>query len=354
MTSLTADMRSRDRVVLAVLGAALGCGAVSEVSLGDGPFDAFVDAASDAASGADVPLDADNEASADVVVPRDSSVADVAAEGCAADWDPACTPFGPPQLVAELSSGTANGYDEDPTLTSDMREIYFLSTRDGGPGHGDVWRASRDSVDASWNPPTLVDAVSSPSRETSPAISFDGLSLYFASDRDGGEGNYDIYLSSRPTVDAGWSSPTSVAPLNSSGDDIPRPPGNHSLTMPMSYRSSPLSNYQIYTASWSSPTWSQPTLLEWVDTANLDVDPFLSDDNLSFAFSSDRLNDAGIQNLFLAVRADPSSGFATPVPLASLNTDPYMEAHPWLSPDQHEIYFDSDRSGVFRIYRATR
>ena len=330
MTSLTADMRSRDRIVLAVLGATLGCGAVSDVSLGDGPFDASADAASE--------------------------VADVAADGCTDGWDPACTPFGSPQVIAELSSGTANGYDEDPTLTSDMREIYFLSTRDGGPGHGDVWRSSRESVDASWNPPVLVDAVSSPSRETSPAISFDGLFLYFASDRDGGQGNYDIYLSSRPTVDAGWSSPISVDGLNSPGDDIPRPPGNHLQTIPMSYRSSPLSSYQIYTASWSSSSssWVQPTLLQWVDTANLDVDPFLSDDNLSFAFSSDRLNDAGIQNLFLALRADPSSGFGSPVPLASLNSDSHMEAHPWLSPDQHEIYFDSDRSGVFRLYRATR
>jgi hypothetical protein len=100
--------------------------------------------------------------------------------------------------------------------------------------------------------------------------------------------------------------------------------------------------------------WTAPALLAWVDTANLDVDGFLSDDALSFAFSSDRLNDAGIQDLFLALRADPFSAFVTAEALASVNLATSGEAHPWLSPDQRELYFDSDRSGVPRIYHATR
>ncbi len=66
--------------------------------------------------------------------------------------------FGSPALVLELSSGS-NGTDENPTLTGDMLEIYFSSTRDGGPGHGDVWRALRDASDAIWDPPTLVENV---------------------------------------------------------------------------------------------------------------------------------------------------------------------------------------------------
>jgi hypothetical protein len=231
-----------------------------------------------------------------------------------------------------------------------------LSTREGGPGHGDVWKSVRDSGDASWNPPTLVQYVSSPDRETCPAVTLDGLSLYVASDRDGGKGGYDIWMTSRASRAYDWPPPTPVSELNTPNDEIPRPLGDHSLAMPLSYRISQSYEYQIYMATRSSPSamWTAPALLAWVDTANLDVDGFLSDDALSFAFSSDRLNDAGIQDLFLALRADPFSAFVTAEALASVNLATSGEAHPWLSPDQRELYFDSDRSGVPRIYHATR
>jgi hypothetical protein len=317
----------------------VGCGVIPEVSLGDGPLDATDEPIADAVADA-----------------SDGAPDDVLADSCAIPLDPSCDPFGPPELVQELSSGAANGYDEDPTLTSDMLEIYFLSTRDGGPGHGDVWTSIRASADASWGVPTLVQSVSSPDRETSPAVTFDGLGLYVASDRDGGQGGYDIWMSSRAGATSDWSAPVLVTELNTAGDDIPRPPGNHSLAIPVSYRISVSYEYQIYMAYRASAVagWSTPTLLTWVDTANLDVDGFLSDDALSFALSSDRLNAVGKQDLFLASRTDSLSAFGTPVTLASLNTDTSREAHPWVSPDLHEVYFDSDRSGVPRIYHATR
>ncbi len=83
-----------------------------------------------------------------------------------------------------------------------------------------------------------------------------------------------------------WLPPVAADSLNTIGDDIPRPPGRDSQEMPISYRFSSSDDYQIYMATQavSVPGWTTPTLLSWVDTANLDVDGFESNDGLLFAF----------------------------------------------------------------------
>jgi hypothetical protein len=275
---------------------------------------------------------------------------------CTDAGDIACAPFGAPVIVAEIQA--PQGYDEKPTLTADLLQMYFLSTRDGGPGSGDVWYTERASPTDAWGAPSLVDAVSGTSRETSPALSSDGATLWFGSDRDGGIGGLDIWVSTRDTTtDAGWSTPVPVTELNSSSDEIPRPPGDHGLEMPLSRRKDSNASYQMYSsirpAASVSATWSTPAPIASVNTADLDDDGFLTDDGLTLYFSSDRLN--GTQDLFVTERPDLASPFAPAIPMASLNTSSYDERDPWVSPDGHEIFFTSDRTGGERqIFHATR
>ena len=61
--------------------------------------------------------------------------------------------FAPPTVVGELSSADE---DDDPTLTADALEVYFVSTRAGGQGMGDIWRSVRSTVDDPWSPPSLA------------------------------------------------------------------------------------------------------------------------------------------------------------------------------------------------------
>ena len=136
--------------------------------------------------------------------------------------------FDPPKIVTELRADLRT---DNPTLTADLLEIVFTTERSGS---GDVWFARRASVFQPFNPPSPIDEVNTDAFETSAAISADGLTLWFGSDRPGGLGLTDIWMSSRPNRAAPWSTPSAnLVTLNTVSEDIPRPPGQHGLVMPL-------------------------------------------------------------------------------------------------------------------------
>src|SRR3989442_6475987 len=64
-----------------------------------------------------------------------------------------------------------------------------------------------------WSTPiNLGPGINSVLRENGPAISRDGLSLYFGSFREGGFGGSDIWVSHRPSVDDSWGPPVNLGP----------------------------------------------------------------------------------------------------------------------------------------------
>ena len=46
-----------------------------------------------------------------------------------------------------------------------------------------------------------------------PSISADGLELYFRSNRSGGSGNYDLWVTTRATKDDPWNEPANLGPM---------------------------------------------------------------------------------------------------------------------------------------------
>jgi hypothetical protein len=280
--------------------------------------------------------------------------------------------FDAPVMVAELASSSRS---DNPTLTGDLLEIYF--TTDRVSGNGDVWFATRTAATAPFGTPAPVTAVNTDSFETSSAISTDGLTLWFGSDRAGGLGANDIWVTQRATRASAWSTPVDVVPLNTPADDIPRPPGEHALVMPMAStkvtdHNPAAGNYQTYLATRATPaaSFGPPVAIPELDDADRStVDGFLTDDGLTMFFSSaplaesadaavtasdgGRSGDAGVANsdLFAAWRRSTSEPFSVPLPLDDLNTSA-DERDPWLSPDGTTLYFTSDRSGVLNIYTA--
>jgi hypothetical protein len=268
--------------------------------------------------------------------------------------------FDSPQLVAELA---APSHTDNPTLTGDLREIFFTTER--GSGNGDVWFATRAAAADPFGAPQPVAGVNTPGFETSAAISSDGLTLWFGSDRAGGAGAVDVWVAQRPSRDAAWSTPVNVVALSSPFDDIPRPPGQHGLVMPMASArpapGNPHGEYQTYLAPRGAPgaPFGAPAPIPELDYANRStVDAFLTDDGLILFFSSavaaaDAGTDGGpaSSDLYVAWRRSTSEPFSVTQPLDDLNT-PASERDPWLSPDGRTLYFTSDRSGVLQISTA--
>ena len=112
--------------------------------------------------------------------------------------------FGNRRPVPELNSPQG---DQRPTIRFDGLEIFFFSNRSGSMINPqtklpstDIWVATRRSVTDAWGMPMNVGAATNTGfGEFNPYISADGLTLYFASNRAAGPGcgGIDLYMTTR-------------------------------------------------------------------------------------------------------------------------------------------------------------
>ena len=82
----------------------------------------------------------------------------------------------------------------------------MVSNRPNGRiGVRDIWVSTRDSTLDPWSTPVnLGPTVNYPSYTTGrPALSWDGTTLYFYSDRPGGFGGLDLYVTTRRKLHGG-------------------------------------------------------------------------------------------------------------------------------------------------------
>ncbi len=115
------------------------------------------------------------------------------------------------------------GGNNSPNISADGLELYFASGPSrGGSGLYDLWLATRATTEDDWGAPNnLGPSLNSPVQDSCPSISADGLSLFFMSDRTGGQGDFDIWMTSRVTKEHNWSPPVNLGPVvNSSANDL--------------------------------------------------------------------------------------------------------------------------------------
>src|SRR5712692_5327903 len=83
-------------------------------------------------------------------------------------------------------------------IRRDGLEIFLSTDRPGGVGSEDIWVSTRATTLDPWSPPVpLGPVVNSPYVNSGPALSFDGTELYFYSNRPGGFGGNDLYVTTR-------------------------------------------------------------------------------------------------------------------------------------------------------------
>ncbi len=111
------------------------------------------------------------------------------------------------------------GWESHPSLSANGRWLFFASDRDGGRGKSDIWVTSRRN-DGSWTAPVnLGERINTAEQEEFPFFHADGNSLYFSSKGHPGLGGFDIL---RSTMDSAgtWQDPTNLGyPINDTGDE---------------------------------------------------------------------------------------------------------------------------------------
>jgi tetratricopeptide (TPR) repeat protein len=111
-------------------------------------------------------------------------------------------------------------YETYACISNDGKKLYFTSNRKGGYGDQDIYVSEREGGDI-WGPAkNLGPTINSFMNEASPSITTDGNTLFFSSEGHNNLGGYDIFYSQIKS-DGSWSDPINLGyPINTTDDDI--------------------------------------------------------------------------------------------------------------------------------------
>jgi hypothetical protein len=262
------------------------------------------------------------------------------------------TRFGP----VEPLGGVNTPYKEvAPFVTPDGLRLFFVSNRPGGGGH-DVYVATRPSLDAPFGDVTSFASVNTQGDEGGLALSSDLLTVFLSADRPDGKGGPDIWTATRADPGVPFD-PNAFALHTVSGpgrdyDPILSADGLRLYFVADGVVASD-SRADVVVAERGTPTGSfgapQPVDgINGVDTH--DGNPTLSADELLMVFSSNRTG-KGTANIYYATRPHRSAAFSTPRPLAAVNTAD-REGETFVTGDGCELYFSRTVNGQHDIYRT--
>ena len=125
------------------------------------------------------------------------------------------SPWGEPHsLGAPVNTPTFN--EQNAVISRDGLTLYFSSDRTGGQGLLDIWVSKRLSTMDPWGTPENLESVNTDHADFAPNLSIDGHLLFFSSNRGKPLPNpdIDIYVlrRSNPHDDGGWGPPTKLGP----------------------------------------------------------------------------------------------------------------------------------------------
>jgi len=106
--------------------------------------------------------------------------------------NPATDRWSSPEHILEVNS---NFDDKMPAISPDGKTLIFSSNRPGGYGGFDIWVANRDKKDNKWSTPINLGAmINSSGNEIMPTYHFDGTTIYFSSDRKDENYKFSFYM----------------------------------------------------------------------------------------------------------------------------------------------------------------
>ncbi len=187
-------------------------------------------------------------------------------------------------------------HDATVALSYDGRELYIYRE----DNNGTLLVSSYDG--SNWTKPKeLNSAINTKYRETGAGISADGSKLYFASDRPGGKGGYDIYVAERQS-NGDWGNVKNLGDKVNTKEDEEGPfivPDNSRLYF-SSKGHKGLGGYDIFHSDNQTNSWSDAVNAGFpINTAEDDVFLFLTPSGKFSYFASERLDGMGHSDLYV-------------------------------------------------------
>jgi len=250
---------------------------------------------------------------------------------------------------------TINSASSEPAacISADGLSIFFTSyNRPGGSGSDDLWVSIRATIDDPWGEPVnLGPEVNSSSPDGYSSISADGLTLYFsANNRPGGQGQDDIWMTTRATTDDDWGKAVNLGPpVDSSGREFSQGISSDGLTLYFSstkYGGSGNSDLWMSTRAATNDNWFSPVNLgSTVNSSGYDWMPSISSDGHTLFFESERSGGFGDSDIWMTRRDTSEGGWTTPVNLGDAINGSAYDGSPSISADGLILYFSSNRPG---------
>jgi hypothetical protein len=257
--------------------------------------------------------------------------------------------------------------DHHAAISANGLSLYITSTRLGGFGGEDIWVSQRASVDDDWGPPqNLGPVINTASNDAAPNLSPDGHWMYFHSNRPGGCGQADLYVSYRRDIkdDFGW------GPVQDLGCAINSPYFNNgptyfeddetgTVTMYFnSDRPGGIGQANIYASTLGDDdTFGPAILVPELSSAKMDGRTAIRRDGLEMLVSSNRAGSLGSTDIWVSTRENTVDLWSTPVNLGPPINSGFADGGSALSCDGTTLYFFSTRPGGFGgrdLYVTTR
>jgi hypothetical protein len=258
-----------------------------------------------------------------------------------------------------------------PFIAPDGKTFFMASNRPGGLGGIDIWVSTRAREDEPWGEPANVGApINSAANDFCPTIARDRHTFYFASNRPGGCGGDDLYVT-RFRDDGTVDEPENIGcQVNSAGNEAGpfelEEPGVGRVFYFSSTRAGGYSveasgaltgDADVYRSEWRGGAYGPAVLVPGVNSAFDDGQPNVRRDALEIFFFSTRPGTLGMADIYAAAREKARDAWGTPVNLGPSVNSASAETRPSLSWDGTTLYFGSTRpggEGASDLYVTTR
>lgn len=249
----------------------------------------------------------------------------------------------------------SSAFEGSPDISKDGLSLFFDAyVRPGGQGDWDIWVATRDATNGDWGAAvSLPPPINSPYADAGPTISADGLSLFFASNRTGGYGDFDLWVTTRKTTEDPWEPPLNLGPVvNSFASENHPSISADGLSLYFDCNWFFGFDYDICVVTrasmnddWDIPVWLGPA----TDAGLYDWSPSISSDGLALFFEG--RSQSGDRELLVTRRKtadDDWEGWVNIGP--SVNTT-YHDCDPSISSDGYTLYFCSGQKSKSSRWR---